>query len=244
MHIFDLIKQYRAILVGMVFCFIFLWENIFPQKKIIGNFNHNIINLGYGAINIIVSFGGGYFFSKYLDWIQQNHFGILTFIPGTWSMIAGLLMADILMYWWHRMNHGNSFLWQFHSLHHEDGQMNSTTAIRFHVMELILSFLFRIIFYSLFGINSMMLLIFSTIHFIMIVFHHSNIYISKRIDHIIRIFVTSPLMHRIHHSDKWEETNSNYTSILSCWDWVFRSYVPHAKEEINFGVPKDIRCSN
>lgn len=238
-HFINIIQHNRAIIIGIVFTIIFLWENIIPQRRFTGLFAHNLINFGYGLMNLIISFSGGYYFSKYLDWMQVNFGGLLTLVSVKWSLISGLMIADILMYWWHRINHIHAFFWRFHSFHHKDEQMNTTTAVRFHIMELLFSFVFRMIFYPLFGISSMTLLIFSTIHFIMIIFHHSNIYIGHKIDRIIRIFITSPEMHRIHHSDKWEETNSNYTSILACWDWVFRSYVHKPKEDIKFGLPEN-----
>ena len=175
----------------------------------------------------------------YLDWCTTKFHGLLYQFNASFLFITILafIISDILMYWWHRFNHTISFLWRFHSFHHLDMKMNSTTSVRFHLVELLFSFIFRMIWYPLFGISSLMVIIFSTVHFSMIIFHHSNIRISPWADKIVRLVITSPGMHRIHHSNRWEETNSNYTSILSCWDWVFGTYVHSSKGEIVFGVP-------
>lgn len=238
MNFIEFIEKYRAALVGISFVAIFLWEQVFPQRRFQNLFQHNLINFVYGFLNLFIIFAGGYFFSIYLDYFQQHHI-IWSRHFETWvEILITLLIADILMYWWHRFNHTFPFLWNFHSFHHEDGMMNSTTAIRFHFVELILSYIFRMALYPLFGINSTTLLVFSTIHFIMIIFHHSNVYISRTTDRIIRLIITTPGMHRIHHSNKWTETNSNYTSILSWWDIVFGSYKKEPANEITFGIPK------
>ena len=226
-------------ILATVFVLIFTWENILPQRHFADISKHNLQNFTIGAVNLVITFVCGLYFAKYLDWCGHNLHGVLFFIPGSFSVkvIFSIIIADIIMYWWHRLNHTIPFFWQFHSFHHQDAQMNSTTSVRFHILELVFSFIFRMIWYPIFGSTSLMVIIFSTIHFSMIIFHHSNIKIYPSIDKLIRMVITSPGMHRIHHSNKLEETNSNYTSILSCWDWVFGSYVSKAKGEIKFGLP-------
>jgi sterol desaturase/sphingolipid hydroxylase (fatty acid hydroxylase superfamily) len=231
------IEEYRIYIIATFFALIFIWENILPQRRFAKLFKHNLFNFGIGAVNLLLTFFGGLYFAKYLDWFQLNGIGLLFNIFPAFAFALSLIIADILMYWWHRFNHTIPFLWRFHSFHHLDSEMNATTAIRFHAVELFFSFIFRMVFYPIFGISNSAVLVFSTIHFSMIIFHHSNIYLHEKIDKIVRLFIASPGMHRIHHSNKWQETNSNYTSILSCWDWIFGSYVRKPGEEIVFGVP-------
>ncbi len=239
MKIILFIKNYQTFILATVFALIFVSEHLVPQRKIRHVLKHDLINFFFGAINVVISFSAGFYFSKYLNWAEAKKFGLLIKFPidPVLKLATVLIIADILMYWWHRFNHVIPFLWRFHSFHHKDEQMNSTTGIRFHVIELFISFIFRMFFYPLIGITGFEVIIFSTVHFSMILFHHSNISITDKIDKLVRIFITSPGMHRIHHSNKLEETNSNYTSILSCWDWVFGSYVKKSKEEIIFGIP-------
>lgn len=240
MSFISFIEIYRNYILATFFVLIFIWENIIPQRRFHDLFKHNLINFGYGILNLALTFWAGFYFGKYLDFAAEKNIGLLNQIAirVVVKFAIAFLIADIIMYWWHRFNHTIPFLWRFHSFHHKDEQMNATTAVRFHVMELFYSFIFQMILYPLFGIGSMMVIAFSTIHFSMLIFHHSNIYLPAKIDKIVRLFITSPGMHRIHHSDKWEETNSNYTSILSCWDWAFGSYIQSAKGEIKFGMAR------
>ena len=79
---------------------------------------------------------------------------------------------------------------------------------------------------------------FYCIFFVAVIIHHSNIFITVRVDNIYRKLFASPLMHRIHHSKVFEETNSNFGALFSFWDTIFRSRKNVAGGEINFGLPE------
>jgi sterol desaturase/sphingolipid hydroxylase (fatty acid hydroxylase superfamily) len=114
--------------------------------------------------------------------------------------------------------------------------LNSTSALRFHSGELLLSYVTKIIAFSLLGISLSAVLVHSLVFFPIIVFHHSNLRISERWDFVFRLFIVTPRMHRIHHSVIKSETNSNYSSVLPYWDRLFKSYVKKPSKEIEFGV--------
>jgi sterol desaturase/sphingolipid hydroxylase (fatty acid hydroxylase superfamily) len=79
-------------------------------------------------------------------------------------------------------------------------------------------------------------IIYELVFFTAIVFHHSNIRISSHADRIYRILFASPIMHRIHHSKRQDETHSNYGAVFSFWDKLFKSWRSESKGEIIFGV--------
>ena len=114
--------------------------------------------------------------------------------------------------------------------------MNSTSALRFHTGELLLSYVAKIIVFSLLGISVSAILVHSILFFPVILFHHANVKISERWDLFIRKFIVTPRMHRIHHSVIRSETNSNYSSLLPYWDKLFRSYVKRPSKEIKFSI--------
>ena len=73
--------------------------------------------------------------------VTENQFGLL-YLVADYSIIKfiiSFLILDIAMYWWHRFNHKNQFLWRFHFVHHVDTHMDVGTSLRFHIGELILS---------------------------------------------------------------------------------------------------------
>jgi sterol desaturase/sphingolipid hydroxylase (fatty acid hydroxylase superfamily) len=134
------------------------------------------------------------------------------------------ILFDIWMYFWHMANHRISFLWLFHRAHHADTDMDTTTALRFHPGELILSTFIRLPVVILLGMSFAEILLFETLLNISTLFHHSNLAIPEKWDRILRAVIVTPNMHRVHHSVELLETNSNYTSLLSVWDRLFRSF--------------------
>jgi sterol desaturase/sphingolipid hydroxylase (fatty acid hydroxylase superfamily) len=152
-------------------------------------------------------------------------------------IIAAFLLLDMITYFWHRINHRVRFLWYFHRAHHTDTQMDSTTALRFHPGEIILSACFRIPFLIVFNFQPLDILIYETILNICVIYHHSNWSISEKIDSVLRWFIVTPYMHRYHHSANLKECHSNYTSIFSVWDRLFGTYTrPEMPENLKIGL--------
>jgi sterol desaturase/sphingolipid hydroxylase (fatty acid hydroxylase superfamily) len=114
--------------------------------------------------------------------------------------------------------------------------MNSTTAVRFHTGELLLSYAVKFVVFPLLGFNVASVILHAIVLFPVIVFHHSNVYISKKADNFFRLLFVTPHLHRIHHSRIINETNSNYGSVFPYWDKLFRSYISKPAMPIEFGV--------
>jgi sterol desaturase/sphingolipid hydroxylase (fatty acid hydroxylase superfamily) len=232
-----LIKQITPFSLGFVFLITYLAENIIPEKNQKKSTHHDLINIGVGIINLLITFGVGFYFQKFIGYTASIKFGLLhqIEIPSYIKIILGFIFIDFFMYWWHRYNHEINFLWAFHQFHHKDEQMNSTTAIRFHWVELLLSYCARFMIYPILGISVSAILVHGLILFPIIVLHHSNISISAKKDSIIRLIFVSPLMHRIHHSPKKTETNSNYSSFFSFWDLIFKTNIKKS-DSTKFGI--------
>ncbi len=141
-----------------------------------------------------------------------------------------ILLFDLWMYVWHRLNHENNFLWRFHSVHHSDPALDVTTAWRFHFVEILFSELLRLPVFILIGAEMHDLLLYSMLMTPVIEFHHSNISIPASADRLLRAIIPTPLMHRLHHSVLRSEHDSNYGSMFSFWDRLFGSF--RLKEEI------------
>ncbi len=234
-------KEYRTlqgIITAGVFAFIYSVEHIFPQHKKITNYKHELFNFSIGVVNQILLFATSLVLYFVLKIVENNNFGLLNLIklPALISFMLGFLLLDCWMYWWHRLNHKLPLLWFFHKFHHKDTRLNSTSALRFHIGELLLSNLVRIFIFSLLGIDPILLLIYSTVLFIVIVLHHANLKISTNVDLFIRKFIVSPRMHRIHHSVIRSETDSNYGSVFPFWDKLFQSYTKFPAGPIEFGI--------
>lgn len=173
------------------------------------------------------------------SWTEQGSFGLLNSIkcPPLWHAAAAVVTLDLWTYWWHRWNHRVPFLWRFHRAHHSDAQMDVTTASRFHIGEILFSNCLRIPLIWLLGIHLWELVLYETALLAVIQFHHANIGLPWRLDPLLRSLIVTPAMHKVHHSRWQPETDSNYSSLLSVWDRVFRSFRIRADPRtIQFGL--------
>ena len=137
------------------------------------------------------------------------------------QVILGILILDFGIWAWHVLNHKVPFLWRFHKCHHSEIYLNATSALRFHIGELLLSVIWKSTILITIGIP---LWIFALSEFLLTafaLFHHANIKLSARTRKVLELFIISPYLHRVHHSDTREEHDSNYGVIFSWWDKIF-----------------------
>lgn len=151
---------------------------------------------------------------------------------------AAFVLLDYTMYLWHVLTHKVPLLWRFHLVHHTDLDLDTTTALRFHAVDMALSIPWRAAQVHVCGASPRALLLWQSFFFASIMFHHSNLRLPAHIERGLMRLLTTPRMHGIHHSAVREETDSNWTSGLSWWDWLhgtLRDDVP--QRAITIGVP-------
>jgi len=220
---------------------IFWLESIFPLFKGRQNrLRHDARNASAGLLNaLIIAFLFSALTLKTLGLAEAHSFGIIHVLPWhPWPEgLIAFVLFDLWMYAWHRANHQIPFLWRFHRMHHSDPEMNSTTALRFHPGEIVISSFLRLIVISVIGMDFTHLLIYESIFHPVIFFHHSNIALPEKIDRLFRTVIVTPNMHRVHHSQLPGETNSNYSSVFSFWDRLIRSFRKRAETQtLVFGL--------
>jgi len=235
----------NAIVVLML---VALWAAEFVVPMFAGRsrrVSHGAANIFLGTMNAIV---GSLLFGTALliatEWSREKSIGLLHHLPHFWPVwvrfVIGLVLIDLWMYLWHRLNHHVPFLWRFHAVHHADREMDATSAVRFHTGEIILSGAARIILLPVLGVSLPMLLVYELILLPVILFHHSNVRIAPAADGLLRPIIVTPWMHWVHHSMLREETNSNYGSVLSVWDRLFGSFrLRDNPSEIQLGLTDD-----
>jgi sterol desaturase/sphingolipid hydroxylase (fatty acid hydroxylase superfamily) len=182
---------------------------------------HNARNLALGLLNGVILACATLLISiRVCSWTKDNHLGLFNFFSAPQWMVAGsaLVLLDAWMYLWHRLNHSSKFLWRFHRMHHSDPQIDASTALRFHPGEMLFGALLRIGLVPILGLEFWNLLLYDTVLLPAILFHHSNVNLPDRWDRAARVLIVTPFIHRVHHSQIAEETNSNYSSVFSFWD--------------------------
>lgn len=193
---------------------------------------HFAANLALGIVNALLNailFVGLWLWAA--TWAESNNFGILNWIsapiPVWLRVIFAVLLFDFWMYIWHRMNHQIPFLWRFHRVHHSDSTMDVSTATRFHTGEIFFSSLLRIPVIILLGIYLWELLIYEILVALVVQFHHANINLPGKMDNVLRWLIVTPHMHKVHHSRWRPETDSNFSTIFSFWDRIWRTFRLH-----------------
>jgi len=173
-------------------------------------------------------------------WMMTRGIGLLNqFELAGWIRVAvTLVLLDYTLWFWHWVNHRVPFFWRFHSVHHVDRDLDVSTGVRFHFGELGLSVLFRALQITAIGADPVSVAIWQMLLFVSVLFHHSNTRLPLALERVLVRIVVTPRMHGIHHSDYENETNTNWSSLLSVWDYLhgtIRLDVP--QQSITIGVP-------
>jgi len=157
---------------------------------------------------------------------KENSWGLFNLlnIPEILAIILGVLLLDFVIYLQHTLFHTLPLLWRIHMMHHTDLDLDVSTGLRFHPFEHLLSMLIKISAVVLFGTPVLAVIIFEIVLNVVSMFNHSNIYLPVRLDRLIRKVIVTPDMHRVHHSVKIRETNSNFGFNLSWWDRLLGTY--------------------
>lgn len=158
--------------------------------------------------------------------VDSANFGLLQMksLPFALQVLIGVVVLDLVIYLQHRLFHYAPWLWRLHRMHHSDTEFEVSTAIRFHPLEIVLSMLIKIAVIVIFGLPALAVLLFEILLNATALFSHADISLPPRLDRVLRWFLVTPDMHRIHHSVATVETNSNYGFCLSLWDRLFESY--------------------
>jgi sterol desaturase/sphingolipid hydroxylase (fatty acid hydroxylase superfamily) len=157
---------------------------------------------------------------------QERAWGLLNNfdVPYWLDIVVGIVVLDLVIYLQHVMFHAIPILWRLHMVHHADLDYDLTTGLRFHPIEIILSMGIKLSVVAIFGLPVAAVLIFEVLLNGAAMFNHGNIRLPLKIDRILRYFIVTPDMHRVHHSVIIRETNSNYGFNLPWWDRLFGTY--------------------
>jgi sterol desaturase/sphingolipid hydroxylase (fatty acid hydroxylase superfamily) len=219
---------YKSTAIGLWFALLFVGERLRPAavtaRGWFGDWPRLAGNAGFWAINALLSLT---IVVPVSHWASDVDLGLRPGWLGGWTGLAvDLLLLDFLTYWWHRANHTATFLWRFHEVHHLDQFLDTTSAVRFHFGEVLLSTGARAVVIVLFTIPLSSVLAFEALVLAATLFHHSNVRLPARLERALSWLVVTPSIHWVHHHAEWRDTNANYSTVLSLWDRLFASRSP------------------
>ncbi len=223
----------RLGIFGFLFLFISVYEVIAPRRKL--DIKRSVRwsnNLAIAILNTVVLRllfpGAAVGIAYYAESLDSSLMKFLPF-PGWMDVVIAIILLDLAIYFQHRLFHAIPFTWRLHRMHHADTTFDITTGLRFHPLEIILSMLIKSLAIIVIGAPVLAVLIFELLLSSTSLFNHGNMKLPKNVDHLIRWFIVTPDMHRVHHSSTGVETDSNFGFNLPCWDRLFNTYKDQPK---------------
>lgn len=157
---------------------------------------------------------------------QQRGWGLFNVFEAPYlaAFLISFLAFDFVIYSQHRVFHMVPILWRLHRVHHSDVDLDVSSAVRFHVIEIFLSMLIKLATVVVLGPPVLAVLAFEIYLSSASLFHHANLRLPQRLDAFLRWFIVTPDMHRVHHSVVRTETDSNFSFALPWWDYLLGTY--------------------
>jgi sterol desaturase/sphingolipid hydroxylase (fatty acid hydroxylase superfamily) len=218
----------RAVSFVAVLVALAVWEQITPRRKphprkwLRWASNLALVVVNTAAVRVALALGavGVAIVAEERGWGLFNNVEMPPWLAVTLAVIA----LDLFIYLQHVLFHAVPALWRLHMVHHADLDIDVTTGVRFHTIEILLSMGIKAGAIVLLGAPPLAVLIFEVLLNATTMFNHSNIRMPAAVDRVLRLLVVTPDMHRVHHSIIRNETNSNFGFNLPWWDFLLGTY--------------------
>src|SRR5262245_19339652 len=205
-----------------------LWEALAPRRRpTVGRpvrwfSNLGLVALDTLAVRFLIPLGavGMALVARERGWGLLNNAAL----PGWLAVVVSVVVLDLVIYLQHVMFHAVPLLWRLHMVHHADLDFDTTTGVRFHPGEILLSMGIKMGAVVLLGAPALGVLAFEVLLNATSLFNHGNVRLPGWLDRALRLVVVTPEMHRVHHSVLVRETNSNFGFNLPWWDFLFGTY--------------------
>ena len=219
--------KFRLVLFVSSFLIIFLWELSATKRPSEFSVNRTLTNLFLMIINsLALRLIMPILAIELALRLEAHGLGILPQIPlpEFATFLISLILLDLAIYIQHVIFHKVPFFWRFHQVHHADTGFDVTTGVRFHPGEIVFSMLYKSTIVLLLGPSAAAVLMFEVLLSSSSLFTHANARMPRNVDILLRWFIVTPDMHRIHHSDQTDEALTNFGFNLSLWDRLFGTY--------------------
>ncbi len=213
-----------------VFLVITLWEIVAPFRELSlrkpRRWLRNLSLVALDTVLVRLALPAG---AVGMAWLAAVHgWGVFALLNAPYwvAVVGSVVLLDLTVYLQHVMFHAVPALWHVHMVHHADLDFDVTTGTRFHPIEILMSMGIKLAVVALLGAPASAVLIFELLLNATAMFNHGNVHLPEWIDGPLRWVIVTPDMHRVHHSAKRTECNSNFGFNLSWWDRLLGTYVP------------------
>jgi sterol desaturase/sphingolipid hydroxylase (fatty acid hydroxylase superfamily) len=221
-------ETFRVIFFFAILVLVALWEGVAPRRRLtvskVGRWFNNLAIIFLDTLlarllvpGVVVGVAAA---------AQGQGWGLFPYLRlGFWpSLVLGMLLLDMVIYLQHLMFHSVPLLWRLHMVHHADLDIDVTTGLRFHPIEILISLAIKMTVVAALGLPVFVVVVFEVILNGTAMFNHGNIRMPGKLDALLRLLVVTPDMHRVHHSVTIRETNSNFGFNFPWWDRLFGTY--------------------
>ncbi|MBO6688799.1 MAG: sterol desaturase family protein [Henriciella sp.] len=158
--------------------------------------------------------------------------GLLHYIelPLVVSVLLAIAALDLAIWFQHLISHKVPLFWRFHRVHHADRDLDASSALRFHPIEIAASSLYKLVLVFLLGPSVIAVILFEVVLNASAMFNHANLALPRWLDRILRTILVTPDMHRVHHSVHSHEHDTNFGFCLSLWDRIFGTYTSEPQD--------------
>jgi sterol desaturase/sphingolipid hydroxylase (fatty acid hydroxylase superfamily) len=156
--------------------------------------------------------------------------------PGWLRFAIGVLLLDLLYWGQHFTNHKFGVLWQFHTVHHSQRDLNFFTDFRYHVLEYLVRHTYLVIPFLVLRVEPPQIVWFALISRWYTRFYHGNIRTNLG---PLRYVLVTPQSHRIHHSIEPQHRDRNFGALFSIWDRMFGTQYKGYDEYPDTGIEDD-----
>jgi len=166
--------------------------------------------------------------------------GIIGHWPIWLLLVFFTVTHDLYIYWFHRWQHNNAFLWKTHEAHHSAQDVDWLAGSRSHPLEILINQTIEflpIIFLLDAATASILVPLKALVDALWGTWIHSNTAI--RLGKFIYVF-NGPEMHQWHHANHMEVFYSNYATKFSLFDWLFGTAFLPGKSPLNWPVQKPL----
>jgi len=221
-------EKLRLLSFVSVFVIVAIWEAVASRRQMVisksGRWFNNLGIIFLGSILLKMIFPmlalGVAAAAAEKGWGLFHYLQIPSFIAG----ILSILLLDLAIYLQHLMFHAVPLLWRLHMVHHADLELDVSSGLRFHPLEIVLSMSIKMAIVAALGPPVVAVFIFEVVLNATAMFNHGNIHLPESLDKRLRRWVVTPDMHRVHHSVIIRETNSNFGFNFPWWDRLFGTY--------------------
>jgi len=149
-------------------------------------------------------------------------------VPIWIQLLFFLVTHDLYIYWMHRWQHKNKYLWRIHEAHHSPKKVDWLSGSRSHALEILINQTIEFLPIVLLGSPPEVIAYKGVMSAVWGMYIHSNL--NVRTGKLQRI-INGPEMHRWHHSTG-KGRNRNFATKLAIWDWIFgTAFLPETKPD-------------